>query len=59
MIGRKTIFRNMSKRKSIIYYIVFLNCANSGAMYGEAIMMKNEPIFIKDELLKTRKGLRK
>ena len=53
-----SMFRNMSKKRARKYLMAFYSCANSGAVYGDAIMMKNEPIFIKDELLKTKKGLR-
>lgn len=58
MYGMLGMFRNKKRRTAKMYYAGIMSCAASSAMFGDAIMMKDEPIFIKGDTLKTKKGLR-
>jgi hypothetical protein len=58
MHGMTGMFRNKKRRTAKMYYAGIMSCMASAAAFGSTITMKNEPIFIKGDTLKTRKGLR-
>lgn len=58
MLGMLNMFRHKTRRVAKIYFAGIITCGCSTGAFGSTITMKNEPIFIKGDTLKTRKGLR-
>jgi len=58
MLGERTLFRGKSKRYKFIMNTLLINSVQHSTVATGAIMMQNDPIRMKDDLIKSRKGLR-